>query len=685
MIKSAGSTRRDFLKVLCLPAAAVLSPPGAEGRPDLARESDPTSPTVATERLTSNRAPLAESSFYPLPLTAVRPTGWLRQQLEVHASGLSGHLDEFWPDVGSNSGWLGGSGESWERGPYFVDGLVPLAYLLQDERLIAKAQQWMDWTLDHQAPNGMIGPTSNDDWWPRIVILKALTQYHEATADPRVIPVMQHYFAYQARELAARPLRDWGKYRWQDEVLSIQWLYNRAENPELLALAEMLHRQGYEWRSQFENFRFTEKTNRDDLALRHNQLPSDLAMQTHGVNNAMGLKSSAVWWLVSKDPADREGLLRQLRTLDQYHGIPNGMFSADEHFAGRNPSQGIELCAVVETMFSLEQGLAILGDAALGDRLEQIAYNALPGGITADAWAHQYDQEPNQILCSLSPRPWSTNGPESNLFGLEPNFGCCTANMHQGWPKFASSLWMSDGKGGLAAVAYGPSQVHTLVANKTPVLIEEETEYPFGEEVTLRVNPESPAEFPLSLRIPGWAHGAQVRVNHRAIEPCEPGTFITVTRRWRRGDRVELRFPMQPRVTRWYQNSMAVERGPLIFSLDLQGEWRKLGPRGMTADWEVYPRSTWNYALDVNEQTAESALQLHRGKLGGNPFALEGVPVRIMAKGRRVPEWRKENNVAAAPPQGPLTTNEPEETLTLVPYAAAKLRITAFPELKSVT
>ena len=285
--------------------------------------------------------------------------------------------------------------------------------------------------------------------------------------------------------------------------------------------------------------------------------------------------------------------------------------------------------------------------------MEQIAYNALPGAITADAWAHQYDQEPNQILCSLSPRPWSTNGPESNLFGLEPNFGCCTANMHQGWPKFASSLWMSDGKGGLAAVAYGPSQVHTLVANKTPVLIEEETEYPFGEEVTLRVNPESPAEFPLSLRIPGWAHGAQVRVNHRAIEPCEPGTFITVTRRWRRGDRVELRFPMQPRVTRWYQNSMAVERGPLIFSLDLQGEWRKLGPRGMTADWEVYPRSTWNYALDVNEQTAESALQLHRGKLGRNPFALEGVPVRIMAKGRRVPEWRKGKQCRRSAPARP--------------------------------
>jgi uncharacterized protein len=682
LLMLARSTRRDFLRDLCLPAAAALATRGAGKWPESGLKRDSSLPAGISGAPVSNRAPLAESSFYPLPLTSVRPAGWLRRQLEIHADGLSGHLDEFWPDLESNSGWRGGSGESWERGPYFLDGLVPLAHLLEDERLISKAQQWMSWTLDHQAANGMIGPPSNEDWWPRMVMLKALSQYHDITADPRVLPLMQRYFAYQAGELSARPLRDWGKYRWQDEVLSILWLYNRAEDPNLLALAETVGRQGYDWRSQFENFRYTQKINRSDLALRHNQLPSDLAMQTHGVNNAMALKSSAVRWLLSKDPADRQGLLRQLRILDQYHGIPNGMFSADEHFAGRNPSQGIELCAVVETMFSLEQGLAILGEPALGDRLEKIAYNALPGAITADAWAHQYDQEPNQVLCTLSPRPWSTNGPESNLFGLEPNFGCCTANMHQGWPKFTASLWMSDGKSGLATVAYAPCHVHVIVAQKTPVAIEEETEYPFGEEVILHVNPESPAEFPLHLRIPGWAQGAQVRVNHKPIEPCEPGTFVTVGRRWRRGDRVELRFPMQPRITRWYQDSIAVERGPLIFSLDLRGEWRKLRPRGMTADWEVYPQSQWNYALDVNEQTAGSALEVHREILGENPFALDQLPVRIMAKGRQVPEWKMEDNVAGPPPQSPATTNQPEETLTLVPYAAAKLRITAFPELK---
>lgn len=136
---------------------------------------------------------------------------------------------------------------------------------------------------------------------------------------------------------------------------------------------------------------------------------------------------------------DRRGFQQMLTALDTYHGQPNGMFSCDEHFAGRNPSQGSELCTVVEMMFSLEQSLAILGNATIGDRLEKIAFNALPGTFTDDMWAHQYTQQANQVEVSLHRKPWTTDGAESNLFGLEPNFGCCAANFHQGWPKFAAS------------------------------------------------------------------------------------------------------------------------------------------------------------------------------------------------------------------------------------------------------
>jgi uncharacterized protein len=670
-------SRRDFLKTVGVAAAAASAPAVA------ARVAAASSVTdvKASSPLVANRAPLGQSSFYPFPLTSIRPKGWLKRQMEIQAAGLSGHLDEFWPDVGPESGWLGGNGESWERGPYFLDGLVPLAYQLQDQKLIGKAEKWVNWTLQHPQANGMIGPAKNDDWWPRMVMLKVLTQYQEATGDSRVIPLMERYFAFQASEMPKRPLRDWGKYRWQDEALSVVWLYNRTGNRDLLKFAELLHTQGYDWQKQFANFSYTHKISVQELGFKEGAPPPDLAMQTHGVNNAMALKSSALWWLFSKQDSDRDGVQQQLEALDRHHGIPNGMFSADEHLAGTNPSQGIELCAVVEQMFSLEHSLAILGTAALGDRLEKIAYNALPGTLTDDMWAHQYDQEPNQIQCSLSQRPWTTNGPESNLYGLEPNFGCCTANMHQGWPKLTASLWMASASGGLAAAVYAPCQVRTTVAGGVPVAIDEETLYPFRGDVVLTVRPDHSVRFPMHLRIPQWADGATIRVNGKATEGVSAGSFTVLDREWKARDRVEIHFPMKPRVTRWYHNSVAVERGPVIFSLNVAAEWKKLRTRGMTADWEVQPKSAWNYALAVNEKAAESALKVTEQKGDKDVFTLDGAPVRIEVKGRKVKEWREIQGVAGDLPESPMATSEPEETLTLVPYGAAKLRITAFPEV----
>ena len=89
-----------------------------------------------------------------------------------------------------------------------------------------------------------------------------------------------------------------------------------------------------------------------------------------------------------------------------------------------------------------------------------MAFNALPATIAPDMWSHQYDQQVNQAQCTINPdHLWTTNGPESNLFGLEPNFGCCTSNMHQGWPKFAAHLWMKTPDEGLVAAAYAPCRV----------------------------------------------------------------------------------------------------------------------------------------------------------------------------------------------------------------------------------
>ena len=623
-------------------------------------------------------AGLAPTAFRPLPLGSVRPCGWLLRQLRIQADGMSAHLDEFWPDVGPNSGWLGGTGESWERGPYFLDGLLPLAYLLDDDVLKAKAKRFIDWTLAHQQPNGMFGPAANQDWWPRMVMLKALVQYHEAAQDPRVLSLMTRYFHYQLSALPERPLTSWGKYRWQDQVYVVEWLYERTHDPLLLSLASLLKQQGYDWQAEFQNFPFTTPTLRG-LA-KHGQ--TDRALQAHGVNNAQALKVAAVQYRLSADSSERSAFFHQLSELDKYHGMPNGMFSCDEHLGGLEPQHGSELCSVVETMFSLEVSLATFGDAVIADRLEKIAYNALPGTFTDDMWAHQYDQQSNQVQVGLLSKPWTTNGPESNLYGLEPNFGCCTANFHQGWPKFTASLWMNTHDDGLAATVFAPCEVHSHVRG-TPIRIIQETEYPFRETVRITLQPEKPIAFPLSFRIPGWATSAKVTLNGSAANVATtPASFARMERTWDPDDVLEISFPMQPRVSRWFNHSVALERGPLVFSLDPGESWVKLRDRGMTADWQVFPKASWNYALAVNEANAPN-LELIQTTLGAKPFAASDVGLRLQVPAKRLDSWRSEDGVAPAPPMSPVASTNPEESLSFIPYACAKLRVTAFPSLLS--
>ncbi len=675
-------SRRQFLNSLGVASIAASLPSES-----LASAWD-ASPTLTTAQAVKNRLPLAANAFYPLPLSSIKPRGWLLSQLQVQANGLSGHLDEIWADVGPNSGWLGGTGESWERGPYFLDGLLPLAYCLDDARLKAKAQKYIDWVLEHQAANGMIGPHSNDDWWPRIVMLKVLTQYQELTGDPRVIPLMDKYFQYQLKELPQRPLRDWGKFRWQDEVLSVIWLYNRTGSEYLLELAKLLHKQGHDWQGQYANFQYTQRVTAQSIKLDEDKGLEDLALSTHGVNNGQAIKAGPVWSVISGSKDDGAAVLTMISELDRYHGLPNGMFSCDEHLAGPDPSQGSELCTVVEYMFSLEQSLAIVGDPSLGDRLEMLAYNALPGTLTDDMWAHQYNQEPNQVECSLHHKPWTTDGPESNLFGLEPNFGCCTANYHQGWPKLTASLFMLSGSqgnqehDGLVATAYAPCEMKTMIRG-TQVHVLEETQYPFHGTIQMIVTPSTPLDFPLQLRIPAWEVGATISVNGHAEPAPAAGSFARVERKWKAGDRVEIVFPMKPRVQRGFHDSISVARGPLVFSYGVGESWVKLRERGKASDWQIFPATEWNYALHIDGPDPSKSIEVVDGSLEGAPFTRDHAPVTMKVKARKIPEWRAEDGVADTLPQSPVASEQPVEIISLIPYAAAKLRITAFPQLKS--
>jgi hypothetical protein len=136
---------------------------------------------------------------------------------------------------------------------------------------------------------------------------------------------------------------------------------------------------------------------------------------------------------------------------------------------------------------------------------------------------------------------------------------------------------------------------------------------------------------------------------------------------------------MGPRVSRWFQDSVAVDRGPLVFSYGIGESWVKLRDRGMTADWQVFPKTQWNYALGMDADLSAKDIAVTEREVGEGPFTRGNAPVSLSVKARKLDAWRCVDGAADPPPQSPVKSDQPEETITLIPYAAAKLRTTAFP------
>ena len=604
--------------------------------------------------------------FKPYTTKEIKPTGWLRDQLVIQAKGLSGNLDKIWPDV-RDSKWIGGDREGWERVPYWLDGYIPLAYLLEDKEMIATVNRYVDGIIERQEEDGWICPCEREkrrgyDMWALFIILKALIVYHDCSGDERIEDVVYKAMVNFALRNKNNTINNWAQSRWYECILSIAWLYDRRPEPWMLDMARSIEAQGIDYFSLCE--------------LLKKQAPQ-WSYVKHIVNLAMAIKSDAAASLI-----DGRGVKRKTKkyidTLCKYHGNVNGYFNGDECLAGSDPNRGTELCGVVEAMYSYEILATVDSSTEWMDRCERLAFNSLPATLSDDMWTHQYDQLSNQPYCvpyNKESNHFCTNTNDAHIFGLEPNFGCCTSNFNQGFPKFTLACFMK-AKDGIVVSSLAPCSVNDEIGG-AKVRVETKGLYPFRDKITVEVTCDRPAKFKLYIRIPGAYESAAVDG-----ESVPVGEYCVLEREFYR-DSIEISLSAEPKFVK-RGSLFAVQRGILTYSLPVKARWEMheyerdgVERKFPYCDYHLYAESEWQYGF------ADDSLEYVEKDVYKSAFASDAPLCAIKAR-LSVIDWGFKDGIdyiAATVPRSRRALSDATE-IELVPFATAKLRMTELPFVK---
>ncbi|WP_263358312.1 glycoside hydrolase family 127 protein [Acidicapsa ligni] len=650
----------------------------------------------------------AVSSFEELPIGSVRPDGWLEQQLQRQADGITGHLQHLYAPFTGNA-WVADEQAAdadwvpWEVRAYWCDGALRCGLLLQQDTLIEQASRLVKYTFANPQRDGYLGPAflkASGDYhrWPHNVFFRAAMAWHDSSNDPAIVEGLHRHYIDS-------PFTFTGQ-RNQTNIEAMLWTFDRTGDRKLLELAEQTWTLSQAQFAQMEDMlALTEKS----------MLSAGPVINMHGVTYAEHSKLPALLYRASGKQQYLDLAIAAQQKVFNHHVLVDGGASSTEFLSTVTARDAHETCDLADYPWSWGYLMMATGDGAYGDSIERTTFNAVPGALRKDWKALQYYSSPNQFLCTAHSDHLGimkgTSYPDIAEFrymqrmSYRPSPGysivCCPANVNRILPNYIARMWMSDGEGhGLAATLYGPSKVKTRVGiHKIEIEIHEETRYPYSDEIVFHLKVPQPVEFPLHLRIPAWCNAPKVLLNRSEIAlPIQKKGFVTLQRVWQPGDSLVLRLPMSITTSTWPEDGIAYERGPLVYAYPIPQKWSVIPDEQSTPQfpaWDLTPEGKWNYAL--LQQSDSQAPSFHEQVPTENagefdPWSNPTSSISVAA--REVAHWEltksRVNNEEATftprlpdPIQLPTELTGPVQTLKLVPFASTELRIAVFPHLKT--
>ncbi|RAV27810.1 beta-L-arabinofuranosidase domain-containing protein [Sinomicrobium soli] len=551
---------------------------------------------------------------------AIKPMGWIKNQvgrdLEEGLISSFGRISNtvtynlFVHKNRRNDRTYDDRKEWWsgEHEGYWKDAIIRMAYLTGNEQYTDSARTWVNEIINNTDASGYIGiyqqgntphtrynfTGPNGELWTQSRIMVALAAYYEFTGEERVLDHLK-----KAVRLTMEKYRnknpfatgtDGGTGHGVGYFEILEWLYRTTGDKAYAEFAKKLY-------ADLDRA----ETNIEDLAPKRLKAEKPY-FSDHGAHIAEGFM--APFWLQALYPSpEYEQYTRNAMYKLNYATTPSGAMRADEDVEERKGTAGeaYEYCGITELISPFNSMIGFSGDMKLADRTERAVFNAAQGARFADLSAISYLTKDNRI--AIEPKK------KLGRYTFDSNHyaaSCCALNSGRVMPYYIQGMWMDKADGtGVAAVMFGPSSYAATVKG-TKVNIEEQTAYPFEDEIDFVFTVERPTAFTFTFRKPFGAAADISGAGDARIDTT--GQTVTLTKVWKTGDKVRVRFDFDIEqvadVDETGNQQYFIQRGPLLYALAFPYTRQKLKEHGDSGfyQWKVTStdREGWNYRLPRN-------------------------------------------------------------------------------------
>ncbi len=640
-----------------------------------------------------------EKSMNKLPLGAIRPQGWLNDQMQL--------MSNLQRRIGALSGFVkDGEWSGGESLPRYVRGLILLSSALDDKMLKEKIASFISPIFASANEGGDFGPKNTLSQTPKIEAVKALLTYYEATGNERVLPFLKKFFKNQFNTHTVSAMWFDSRARLLEEIEAIDAVYKETDLEWLHDLGEILRDASCDWFKIASHFPYKKPYNRyisqtalkhvqkmvlngesvEKAAKRHKPFTPEYAdkewkkrahqraVTTSGVNIAKAIKYPVTYGRFIGDKDLSLISLKMIAALEKYYGTPLGAFACSPRLATNKGVCAVDVESAVEMMESLVEVIRETRDYHAVDLLEKIAFNLVPGACFEDCSAVQDTVFVNQVEASAS-RKLPCSDAVSSFFTKKASRGAIAAL--SAYPIYMQAACMTRDNE-LNFLTYTPCTMDIAVGGAI-LTIAERTGYPFRNTVVFKVEQATvDTEVKINFRVPG---GTMMQLISGGQVVASGTKEISVKCILKTGSTFMLKMNIPLAVEENSDGSESLYKGNLLMSLKL--------PYEITQDAQdrrmLYVKSLkkWNVApILARKGGAKSLHEEERTEVNDitqKPFSFDIPPFELKIRSKNVTNWDFDVNGFAQIPQNGSFSEESLER-AYVPFGCTLVRMAKFPK-----